>query len=461
MAVEEKTNTEVVFEKLGFKPKRFLREYFAADMPSSPEEAHDRVAYFTFESRVNAILQLHSKRSDDRVFLLNLGNLRRVIGDKWEKNSKQIHKNIHSILHDSLISDDIYMKRDDFAYVIAMSDIKLARAQLKMQVIAEAIGESIVGKKVPNLITVKDVKISWPKHAKLQDTPNKDDIIHGMLAEDDTRRKNALSQLEEGASSSLFDGVKFIFRPMLAVRTQVISTHICIPIKPGGHGGYFSGYDVIGHKPSIETIFELDQMTQELVQKELMVMVANNVRSLLALPVHFETLASHHRQQYLTRARELFGERAKRIIYELVGVPHHIPQSRMLEFTSALKPHSRAVIARFPTSHGAFESYRSVGLHAVGVDLYSSDKPERTLFKGLEQFVDHANKAQLKTYAHGIHSVSLYTASVCAGFDYLDGYALSSVLDQAKDISAFSYDMLYRDLSRKDSVSRQAREQGG
>jgi hypothetical protein len=126
-----------------------------------------------------------------------------------------------------------------------------------------------------------------------------------------------------------------------------------------------------------------------------------------------------------------------------VGVPDHIPQSRMLEFTAALKPYCRAVIARFPIIHGAFEFYRSVGLHAVGIDLYASGKPEKNMFKTLEQFVDNAHKTQLKTYAHGVHSVSLYTAAVCSGFDYLDGYALSSVSDAAKGVEMFSYEMLY------------------
>lgn len=445
MASDPKPKVDSVFTKLGFKSQQISPKEYPMEMPHSPEEAHDRVAHFTFQSRINAIMQRHGKRGDDWIFLLDLSGLRQGLGDTWEKLHGKIHTKIHQLLEDALIAHDIYMQRDDTSYFVVISGLEQTKAQLKIRMIAEDIGKAVTQNDRPGLIAIKDVKVSWPNHVTYDDTPARDTIIREMLAKEDAHREFVFSHAGDD-SSTVFDDIKFIFRPMLAVRTRIISTYVCIPIKADGHGGYASGYDILGTQPSIDNIYKLDCLTQDAVESELKKLVERNMRSLLALPVHFETLASHRRQNYLTRARELFQDYTSRIVFELVGVPDHIPQSRMLEFTAALKPHCRAIIARFPPSHGEFEAYRSVGLHAVGIDLYAPDKTEKNLFKSLEQFIEHAHQTQLRTYAHGIHRVSLYTAAVCAGFDYLDGYALSSVVDEATDIESFSYDMLYRDI---------------
>lgn len=454
-AVEkQKTNDDIVFGKLGFNAKKISPEESQMSMPHSPEEAHDRVASFTFQSRIKGILQPRSKRIDDRVFLVDLTGLRQAYGLKWEVSAAKAHHKIHKILEASLIAHDVYLQRDEASYLVILSGIDLTKAQLKMQLIADDIRAAMSATDKPKIVTIKDVQITWPKSVNFLDTPKRIDIVRDMVAQEDAHREYVFKQSDAEAGKSLFDDVKFIYRPMLAVRTRVISTYVCIPIKPNGHGGFYSGYDMFGANISAENIFDLDSRTQEAVNLELQTIINSNLRSLLALPVHFETLASHHRQQYLTRSRELFQNNTNRIVYELVGVPDHIPQSRMLEFTAALKPYCRAIIARFPITHGAFEFYRSVGLHAVGIDLYAPDRPEKNMFKIMEQFVDNARQTQLRTYAHGVHSVSLYTAAVCSGFDYLDGYALSSVTDSAKDIKTFSYEMLYENTPAPTAVDQ-------
>lgn len=448
---QNKSNVDLVLKELGFGKTTPELENVPLEMPHSPDEAHDRVAWHSFESRINDILQPRSTHFDDRIFLLDFTASRIAMGDEWERQSNAFHSKIHEHLEDNLIAHDIYFQRDAVSYFVIISGIREDMAFLKIHTIADDIRKTILQQNDPKAIKICRAIVSWPKMVKLEDIPSKNDVIHSMVAAEDSHRNFVFSQDVDSSSATFFSDVKCVFRPMLSVRTRIISTYICIPVKPNGHGGYYSGYEMLGPHPSIDKIFELDTLVQEAADKELQRLVDTNMRSLLALPVHFETLASHRRQQYLTRARELFERYTNRIVFELVGAPDHIPQSRMLEFTSALKPHCRAIIARFPPSHGAFESYRSVGLHAVGVDLYSPDKAEKTIFKSLQQFIEHAQQTQLKTYAHGIHSVSLYTAAVTAGFDYLDGYALSSVADEAKDIVPFSYDMLYKSMTDKKS----------
>ena len=138
-----------------------------------------------------------------------------------------------------------------------------------------------------------------------------------------------------------------------------------------------------------------------------------------------------------------------RIVFEMVGLPENIPQPRILELSAVLRNHSRAIIARFSPEHGNFPAYRAAGLHAVGIDVFSMGKTENMMVKDMEKFVKNAKQNELKTYIHGIRSISLLTAAISIGFDYLDGYALGSVVDQAQDIRGFSMADAYLEYQKR------------
>jgi hypothetical protein len=83
------------------------------------------------------------------------------------------------------------------------------------------------------------------------------------------------------------------------------------------------------------------------------------------------------------------------------------------------------------------------GVHAVGVDLGALSASESQVFEMLEQFAAKASHHGLKCYAHGLASMSLITAAVCAGYDHLAGQAIAKPVDSLQGIRPISIQTMY------------------
>jgi len=393
-----------------------------------------------FETRLDKILKSHSgEEMKDQVYLIDLSKVRARLGAKWDRAVDKIHIKADGIFKAQTTPSDLYLRRDDVTYLLVFDGLPRLQGHLKANIINEEIARALVGvEEAAGLTCVKDVIIDENGNASLINTPDKNQLIAEIINKADQERTKQ-DMPTQYQSPMMLDDIDFIYRPMLVTRTRVVSTYVCIPVHKGKGDQYTSGYDVLGGAPTPQEIFELDHLTQHIAAAELEKMFSTHSRSLIALPVHFETLASvKRRMKYLTNIEIAMDSHPERVVFEMVGLPENIPQPRILELTSALRSHSRAIIARFSADHGNFPAYRTAGLHAVGIDVFNPSKSEKMLIKDMETFVINAKQNQLRTYVHGVRSISLLTATICAGFDYLDGYALSSVASGALDVKGFS-----------------------
>lgn len=421
-----------------------------ATTQSTPTEtSHTHAELSEFEIRLNAILKGHKgEELKDQVYLLDLSKIRERLGDKWDQSLDKIHIKTDSIIKAHLSSRDLFIRRDDISYLVVFDSLPRLQGHLKANMLNEEIARALVGvEEADKLTCVMDVTVDDKGTVVISQAPDKDQLILELVNKADQDRTGAV--LPDISSTLVLDGIDFIYRPMLVTRTRVVSTYVCIPVRKDKLGQFLSGYGVLGSSPSPQELFELDHLTQHVAAEELEKLITKHARSLIALPVHFETLASvQRRMKYMSNIETIMRNHTDRIVFEMVGLPESIPQPRILELTSALRRSSRAVIARFSSDHGNFPAYRTAGLHAVGIDVFSQAISERGLIKDMENFVTNAKENQLRTYAHGIRSISLLTAAICAGFDYLDGYALSSIATGALDVRGFSLAAPYLDYQR-------------
>jgi len=420
-------------------------------------DTHNPKELTEFEVRLNSILKSHrGEELKDQVYLLDLSKIKEHLGAKWDQACDKIHIKTDSIIQAHLSARDLFIRRDEVSYLVVFDALPHLQGHLKANMLNEEIARALVGvKDAGNLTCVMDVAIDAKGEVLITPAPDKNQLISELVDKADQDRAPAVAPLKHETSLTL-DGVEFIYRPMLVTRTRVVSTYVCIPVLKDHLGQSLSGYGVLGNAPSPQEFFELDHLTLHVAAEELEKLIKNRARSLIALPVHFETLANvQRRMKYLSNIELIMQTNTDRIVFEMVGLPENIPQQRILELTSALRRYSRAIIARFSHDHGNFPAYRTAGLHAVGVDVFTltknesaPTKNERALIKDMETFVLNAKENQLRTYAHGIRSISLLTAAICAGFDYLDGYALSSVATGALDVQGFSLAAPYLEYQR-------------
>ena len=392
--------------------------------------------------RLDSILGQHHTAVEDRVFLINLDRCRSRFGDKWERAQDKVHETIRSIMVARLSDQDMYIRRDSESYLLVFGSLSRKEAQLKCIIIGEEILRRLAGRESVNeLVDIKTVQVADDGKVQFKDLPRIENLLEEVAEQiDQFDAADNVDNSSARANVAGFDNVKFIFRPMLAVRTKMISTFMCIPIRGLKGRLCVSGYDVLGEHAGPGQFLELDLVTLEKVAFELSRLGERRQKSLVGLPVHFESLADlRRRTRYLHQCSESIGGDVDRVVFEVVGLPDGIPQVRLVDLVSSLRPHCRAVIARFTPEHRNFPAFRTSGLHAVGIDIYASLKREDALMGEMDDFAQAANRNKLKTYVSGIRSISLYTAAVAAGYDYAAGHALTSISDTAE--GAYIYRM--------------------
>ncbi|MCG8511916.1 MAG: hypothetical protein MI741_22090, partial [Rhodospirillales bacterium] len=360
----------------------------------------------------------------------------------------KVHATVKAILDQRLSSHSLYVRKDDSSYLIVMSGATAREAQLRCRIISNEITERLAGRdNESQIVDLHAAEVDAAGNLSLHDVLPMQDMLE-QFPQDVSDKARSVEALDpgytrDGIGTGLED-IKFIYRPMLAVRTKVLSTFMSLPIRQVHQEFFLSGYAVLGQNAEPPQHLALDRLTVHHVGRDLHQLIAKGGKSLLALPVHYETLADNRtRTAYLSLCASEFRGMGDRVVFELVSPPDGIPQVRLAELVSLLRPHSRAVIARFPVTRRNFEGFRISGLHAVGIDLYNNATREENLMRDIDEFAQVANKNNLKTFAMGVRSISLYTAVVAAGYDYAAGHALTSVAESPENACVFRMDSPY------------------
>lgn len=445
--MSEKNVIKDIFSKLGF----FSDSENTNQNPkfSSSEYLEQSRELRLFEARVDNVLADVTKVGG-HLFLLDFSGIKANLGDKWTKSRGHIDSQIKSIILKNLSPHELHFKKDDTTYILLLPDLDLLEGQMKSSAIAEDVSQTISG--VSAHFNVEVVTMSDEGELVRVNAPSLGHLVNSVIDHLETtstdgqsdEMDNPRTQGEVSKTNQLLEGITFVYRPLLSAQTKIISTFICIPVRELEAGQLKSGYSVFGKNPKAEEIQALDIACVSKVARELEDLIKTEKRSLLAIPIHVETLQDIIvRAAYIKHCREKFKGRYKRIIFEIIGLPKDLSKARIGEFTSTLKPFCRVVIARISTHHKKLSAVVGTGLHAVGLDLFEGGDDEAQLMKEMDIFVGAARQIKIKCYVEGVHSRSLFMISVTNGFDYICGSALSGIVKNASDIKEFKLEQMY------------------
>jgi len=419
--------------------------------------ASDSKGQQEFIENLNESLQLNATVSTGRVHLIGLEKVKSRLGDKWDRMKDKAHQIVRTIIEDRISPHDMYTLYKDLSYLVVFADLHKDEAQLKCSLIAQEISNRLIGtQKAVNFTDISTLAAKEDGEVYFQVMPSIDDLA-GKLEEISKKDNREAAQNAIDVPISVvtdFETIRHIFRPLWQVRAKIVSTFICVPIQMREDGSYVCGYDVLADPTNSADIARLDIYNLKATVRELIALHEQDKPALLSTPVHFETLAGLQRRiDFANLSGRLLDGIEDHMVFELVEMPEGVPQARIADFVGALRPHARAVTAKFSIDHTDFESYKTAGLHAVGVDIYADTRKEAEIMRLMDRFVELANKNDLKTYIHGVNSLSLRTAAITSGFDYIDGYALTSVVEKAEGAYPLDLEASYRPLLDKTDFS--------
>ncbi len=344
-------------------------------------------------------------------------------------------------------------------YLIAFGELSKEEAQLKCGLIAEEISRWLFRTKTSDYVAVKTVVAKVHRDKDLKGLQGIEAVALAFeRAEMSMGRETGNAEAGETPSSSILPlDLQFFYRPMWHVRRKVVSTFECTPARSGSSGQFLIGDEVLRNPDDPAAIAELDVKTLCKVINDLHEEAKREQRRLLALPVHYSTLNDKNvRQLYLGLWHQVPEILRRAIVVELVGLPKGVQNSRMLEMSLMLKSLTRARIVCLGLDDPDFTAVSDGRFFAVGADLRGHPDPESKLIQRMEDFAEKASQHGFSTYIHGLESLSLTTAAVCAGFHFIDGDVITSLIDAPKQMYPLDAENFYRRLASAapDTISK-------
>ncbi len=391
-----------------------------------------------------------------RVNFIGLSKIREKLGDRWERVAERADDITRRAIERRLTAADVYTRYKELHYLIIFAHLPREQAQLKCALIAEEITKRLLGEDIaPDLLEVKTMISPLGDALELEDVPRIESLA-ARLAEGDTAvtaepgprtaqppdEDDTWWEAESPASADALSGVTFVYRPMWDVRHKAITTYACTPVPNPGESQL--------HVSDPSVLRRLDALVQRRVITDLRKAVKANKRMMLTLPVHFETLAAvASRNEYIELCRRgIPPEGGRLLVFELVGVPDGLPQSRLLDLSAMLRRFGRSVLLRSPVTRTMFRPAAETGIAAVGIEAPGDSVPEARQIQDMERFAAAAGRTGLTTYVHGLPTISLTTAAIAAGFDFVDGDVLTSVVERPQHVYGFEMTQLFRTCLR-------------
>lgn len=431
-----------LINRLGAKLGNLLMEESA----TAPKGKERHFLQDEFESRLRSLLKDDTKPLAGKVNFIGLSKIREKLGDRWPKVEERADDITRKAIERRLVDADMYTKYKELHYVIVFAQLSHEQAQLKCALIAEEITKRLLGEDItPDLLEVKTMVSQVEGKFEFEDVPGVEVLAARIGDGPETQATAKDDDWWEDDDTDPLANIQLVYRPMWDVKRNAVTTYVCAPARPGPAGRLLVGESEIPRLDDPEVALRLDQLVQKRVIGDLRKLVAAGQQQLLCVPVHFETLAvGQRRMTYIERCqRGIPPEGVKLLVFELTGVPEGIPQNRLLEIATSLKRFSRGVLLRTTPTHPWFRPPSETGIAALGVECHSSSVPEAKLIADMERFATAAKKVGLATYVHGLRTISLTTAAIAAGFDFVDGDVVTSVVEQPRGAYAYQMTDLY------------------
>ncbi len=232
----------------------------------------------------------------------------------------------------------------------------------------------------------------------------------------------------------------FSYQPVWHVCRNVLSAYSA-QVGVNVNGQLLFGEDIPGADIDATTVSTLDILVLRKVLTDLADTISRKDLSVLCVPVHYSTLNSPQaRDRYLRLCNAVPKKVRHYLVFEVIPLSSCCWHTSFPEILSLLRRFSRAVTFRVGLGHWRFDDLQGLPLHAVGFAMNDYDLPEGLAARGLENFAAHAARCGLRSYVHSIVSLNLASVAATAGYRYVAGPAIASVLPTPRGIIPFGYD---------------------
>ncbi|MFD2264542.1 hypothetical protein ACFSM5_16675 [Lacibacterium aquatile] len=362
--------------------------------------------------------------------LLNLDELKRHAGDKWEAMAERARLVAEQVISHRLAPSDILAPYDDDSFVVLFAELTEEQARMKAAAIARELRERLLGELGPesrnwvkafvtgfdDMSPVSGDEISDMGMAQLKALDDKfnqaEDVAPEQLAPNDIELQRRVGEV----------GVSY--RPTFLVARGIIGLAEARTQRLDSLNRLLTGAHAYP-KNDASVTFELDRAVMTRAFQHLREIVKDGrTPGVMHVNLHLQTLIAHSSGQIIDLLRFMPVELRRFIIVGLNGQPHHAPRARMFELAQEVQPFCRSVTLQVPPDFHEFERAARMKISAVGLDLEEPDLGEVTPTLFTQQILPMAAAARaagVHSFLYGIRRKEVAKAARDTGFTYLNG----------------------------------------
>jgi len=339
---------------------------------------------------------MSDSRFESHLALLRLRPIRDALRpNEWAMRKEKILATAHRMISEALNCDDAYTIHGEETCMIAFAKISAAQAEATATEISDKIIRSLFGEigattfpLQPRVLAIRDLLPN-------ADSDDPDDLLHGIMMAPgagilidptknqlDEMRKDAQKQARRRKLLELFEPerpaeIMHEYRPIWRVDDQSVDCFRYFACLQKSPMECLAGYAVLGPTYSESDLIDLDIQSVENAIIDLKQAVDSRHDVKLSLSIHFETVGSNLGRSELIKILSILpASFRQRISFTIEGIPEGIPEGRLQDVVSVLKPFSESrsvILDPIPTNARVLKAMiakvRSVGMDTICIRL--------------------------------------------------------------------------------------------
>jgi hypothetical protein len=488
----------------GSKPVRQRDSHQEPDEAPAPAAAVDTGS---FEAHLQSLLGSGAQALAGRVNFIGLNKIKEKLGAQWPHVADRADDITRRAIERRLTPADVFTRYQELQYLIIFAQLSKEQAQLKCALIAEEITKRLLGENISSdLLEVKTMVSAVGGHMQFEDVLSIGALAAKFVAEaggnvagqaasipspanggvsttssvgansggnvaamesggaapvwsqfqsDGSKsaghsKIDTPAQWELGEASDPLATLNIMYRPTWATTRNAVTGFHCVLTTTGLDGRPTLWTYDSAQSPDGSLAQRLDLLVLRQTVTHLRTAVGAGHKLLLIIPVHFETLAPNARRvDYIGRCRlGIPPELARYVVFEIQSVPDGVPQSRLLEITSALRPYCTGISTDASPGQSVFRPTSETGITCIGYEHRGMPGSESREIQEMQRVVAGAQKAGMIVCVRCAHSVSFAVAAIAAGTTFLSGNVVSLLTERPGPVYKFALADLYAASAR-------------
>jgi hypothetical protein len=238
--------------------------------------------------------------------------------------------------------------------------------------------------------------------------------------------------------------IVFLYRPLWDTAKQVVLTYICQPT--------FGSFHTDMAKPNFGFCLaeeEQDQAALDMLVFQECVARATRLNSaglrvLLAVPVHFETIA---RPKFWMGYHAIYRQIPQDILRDLgfivFGIDQGVPNIRLAQEIPKVSRGMHHVICMADHCDNAGSQFAKTGAYAIGMAV-NTREPEKHTFERMNALTKQAREAGTESFVLNVTSTSLVLHGINSGLRYIEGPVVRPAVSDPRHAYIHSVEDLYQ-----------------